>query len=141
MRLGESDGALAAKMSLKIGHEESGSDSLAGDVRDDHAEAFAAEIEEIVIIPADVASLETEAGKFKRLEGWQSLRKKAGLHLLGNLELLRGAALGFQLFSDGTALRFDGMGDFIETDEREGVAIGIFETCKHAAPNGRGFRG
>src|SRR5712664_1812750 len=64
----ESDGALAAQIGLKIGHEESGGDSLSGNVANDEAEALAAEIQEVVIITADFAGLDAQAGVFEGLE-------------------------------------------------------------------------
>ena len=54
----ESDGALAAKIGLQIGHQESGGDAFSRDVADDEAEAAAAEIEEIVIVSANLVGLE-----------------------------------------------------------------------------------
>ena len=65
----ESDGALAAEIGLKIGHEESGGDSLSGNVANDEAEALAAEIQEVVIITADFAGLDAKAGIFEGFQG------------------------------------------------------------------------
>jgi NADH-quinone oxidoreductase subunit B len=52
---------------------------------------------------------------------------------------VRGAALGFLLFGDGAALRFHGVGEFVETDEREGVAVDIAEAGDDSAPDRRFF--
>src|SRR5437870_10653007 len=52
----ESNGALAAQIGWKVGHQEGGGDACSGNVADDEVEAVAAEIDEIVIIAADFAS-------------------------------------------------------------------------------------
>lgn len=137
----ESDGALAAEVGLEIGHEESGGDAFAGYIGDDEAEALAAEIEEIVVVAADMAGRETETGKFESFERRQSLGEEAGLHLLGDFEFLSSAALGFEFLGRGAALGFNGVSDFVETDEGERVAVGIFETGEDTAPDGRRLGG
>ena len=55
LRVINGDGALAAKIGLQVGHEKSGSDAFAGDVADHETQAFLTEIEEVIIIAADVA--------------------------------------------------------------------------------------
>src|SRR6266851_1113388 len=135
LRLIQSDGALAAQIGLKVGHQESGGDSFSGDVADHEAEALPAEIEEVVIITADFVSLDADTRVFKCFEGRQSLREEPGLHLFGNFKFLGGAAFGFLLLSDGAALLFDGVGHLVEAHQRKGIAIEIPETGKDAAPN------
>ena len=137
LRLIDSDGALAAKIGLKIGHQESGGDALSGNVADDEAEAVAAEIEEIVIVTTDLAGLVTNPGVFEGLERREGSRKETRLNLFGDFEFLGCAAFGFELGSDRAALGFDGVRDFVEADEGKGVAVRVFETCKDAAPDRR----
>ena len=137
----ESNGALAAQIGLKIGHQEGGGDAFSGDVADDEAEAFAAEIEEIVIIAADFASLDAKAGIFERFQGRQSLREETRLNLFGDFEFLGAAAFGFEPVGKGAALRFDGLGHLVEADQRKGIAVEIPETGKDAAPNRSVLRG
>src|SRR6267143_2051686 len=60
LRLIQSDGALAAQIGLKVGHQESGGDSFSGDVADHEAKPLLAEIQEVVIIAADLESLDAK---------------------------------------------------------------------------------
>ena len=136
LRLIESDGALAAQIRLQIGHQESSGDSFSGNVADHEAEPLAAEIEEIVIIAADLASLDADAGVLERGQGRQRLREEPGLHLFGNFQFLGRAAFGFELLGHGAALRFDFAAQLIEFHQREGISIEIFEAGEHAAPYG-----
>src|SRR5713226_8579704 len=55
------DGAEAAQIGLQVGHQERGGDPFAGDVCDDEAEATFAEVEEVVIVAADLTSLDADA--------------------------------------------------------------------------------
>src|SRR5258708_10477468 len=135
LRLIESDGALAAQISLQIGHQESGGDSFSGDVTDHEAEALLTEIEEVIIIAADFASLDAKAGIFKSFQGRLRLGEEPGLNLLSDFEFLGDTAIGFQPVSKGAALCFDGLGHFIEAHQRKGIAVKIPETSKDAAPN------
>ena len=52
-----------------------------------------------------------------------------------DVELLGGAAFGFEPFGDGAALGFDGVRDFVEADEGKRIAVGIAESGEDAAPN------
>src|SRR5260370_355031 len=73
-------------------------------------------------------------------EAWRlRLGKETSLDLLGNFDFLRGAAFGFQPPGEGAALRFDGVGYLIEADQRKGIAVGILEASKDAAPNRSGL--
>src|SRR6266481_755703 len=91
------DGAEAAQIGLQVGHQERGGDSFAGDVGDDEAEAALAEVEEVVIVAADLASLNADARVFESGERRQGLREQTRLHVLGDFEFVRGAAFGFLL--------------------------------------------
>jgi hypothetical protein len=133
------DGTLAAEIGLKIGHEESGGDAFAGNVADDEAEAVGAEIEEVVIIAAYGARGITMAGLVERLDRRTGLREKTALDFVGDFEFLGGAAFKFELGGDGAALGFESVGDFVETDQGESVAVGIAETSGDASPNGGFF--
>src|SRR5258708_1171210 len=133
------DGALAAQIGLKIGHQEGSGDAFSGDVADDETDAVAAEIEEVVIIATDFAGLDAQASIFEGFEWRLRLGKETSLDLLGNFDFLRGAAFGFQPPGEGAALRFDGVGYLIEADQRKGIAVGILEARKDAAPNRSGL--
>ena len=68
MRFIDGAGALAAEMRLKIGHEQSGGDTLAGNIADDETEAIVTEMQVIVVITTDVASGKTNATEFQSWE-------------------------------------------------------------------------
>ena len=133
------DGALAAEIGLQIGHEESCGDSLPGNVADDETETIRAEIEEVVIVAADGARRAAVTGIIETADGRTKLWEKAALDFVGDFEFLGGAAFGFEFCGGGAALDFESVGDFIEADEREGIAVDITETGDDAAPD-RGFR-
>src|SRR5712692_10895408 len=123
----------------QVGQQERGGDPFAGDVCDDEAEATFAEVEEVVIVAADLTSLDADAGVFESSEGREGLREQPGLHVLGDFEFVRGAALGFLLFGDDATLRFHGMGELVEADQREGVAVDIAEAGNDSSPGRRFF--
>jgi hypothetical protein len=132
------DGALAAEIGLKIGHEESCGDAFTGNVGDDEAETVRAEVEEVVVVAADGARGETSAAIVEGLDGGTELGEKAALDFVGDFELLGGAAFRFEFCGVGAALGFEGVRDFVKADEGEGVAIGVAEAGGDAAPD-RGF--
>ena len=121
------EGELAAKVGLKIGHEESGGDAFAGDVTDDEAEALVSEGEEVVVVAADVAGLNADAGVIEGVEGGEGLREEAGLDLFGDLEFLSCAAFGLDLLRGEQALLFDLAGELVGADEFKGVAVDVLE--------------
>ena len=69
------NGAEAPQIGLQVGHQERGGDSFAGDVCYDEANAALAEIEEIVIVTADLAGLDADARVFESSERRQGLRE------------------------------------------------------------------
>src|ERR1700737_4133043 len=83
LRLGAGGGELAAEVGLEIGHEKSGGDAFAGDVADDESEALVAEGEEVVVVAADVAGLDADAGVVEGFERRQGLGEEAGLNPAG----------------------------------------------------------
>src|SRR5438445_5444620 len=119
LRLVQSDGALAAQIGLEVGHQESGGDSFSRDVPDDESEAFAAQIEKIVVVATDLASLMANSCVFQGSERRQGLREEPGLNFFRNFKFLGSAAFRLKLLSDGPALRFDRAGHFVEADQRE----------------------
>ena len=62
------DGGEAAQIGLQVGHQERGGDSFAGNVRDYEAETILTEIEEIVVVAADLAGLDADARVFESAE-------------------------------------------------------------------------
>ena len=133
------DGALAAQIGLQIGHEEGGGDAFARNVADDEAEAVWAEVEEVVVVAADGARGITVAGIVERLNWRADLGEKTALDFVGDFEFLDGATVEFEFGGGGAALGFEGVGDFVEADEGEGVAIGVAEAGGDAAPDGGFF--
>src|SRR6476646_2064105 len=57
LRLIQSNGTLAAQIGLQVGHQKSAGNSLSGNITQHQAKALAAEIEEIVIVAADLSGL------------------------------------------------------------------------------------
>ena len=82
-----------------------------------------------------MASLNTNAGIIEASQGWKCLWKKPRLHLFGNLEFVCCTAFGFQLLRGGAPLLFYRLRHLIETDQREGIPVDIFEAGEHSAPN------
>lgn len=68
MRFIDGAGALAAEMRLKIGHEQSSGDTLAGNIADDETEAVVTEMQVIVVIATNVASGKTNTAEFQSRE-------------------------------------------------------------------------
>ena len=63
--------------------------------------------------------------------------KKAGLDFFGDFQFLGGATFGFKFLSLRAALRFEGVGDFVEADERKNVAVNVAEASGHSPPDRR----
>jgi hypothetical protein len=133
------DGALATEIGLKIGHKESGGDAFAGDVTDDEAEAAGTEIEKVVIVATDSARWIAVTAIVERGDRGANLGEKATLDFAGDFEFLGSAAIEFEFGGVGAALGFEGVSDFVEAHEREGIAVGISEARGDAAPDGGFF--
>ena len=131
----DGNGALASQIGLKIGHQESGSDALSRNVANNEAEALAAQVEKIIVVAANLAGLNANSRVFEGAEKRNSLGEEPALNLFGDFQLLRSPALGFEFGRDSATLCFDSVSDFIEADERKGIAVGIFETGEDTAPN------
>ena len=69
--------------------------------------------------------LDADTGVGEGLEPGQRLRKELGLHLLGDLEFLGGAAFGFEFFVESLALRFDLPAQYIGGEQLVGVAVDV----------------
>ena len=139
LRLVERDSALAAEIGLQIGHEESGGDAFAGNVTDDQAEAVGAEVEKVVIVAADGACGKAAAAIVEGVDGRTELGEKAALDFIGDFKFLDGPAFDLEFCGGGAALGFERVGDFVEADEGEDVAIDVAEARRHAAPDGGFF--
>src|SRR5258706_885136 len=100
------NGAETAQIRLQVGHQECGGDSFAGDVCYDEAKPVLAEVEEIVIIATDLASLDADAGVFQSGEGWHRLREEAGTDGLCEFKVAVGRASAVPLLRRSSALRF-----------------------------------
>jgi hypothetical protein len=121
------EGELAAEVGLEIGHQESGGDALACNVADDEAKTLVAEGEEVVVVASDVAGLDADAGVVEGIERGKGLGEETGLDLLGDFELLGGAAFGLEAFGGVTALGLDLASDLIGAEELEGIAVDVVE--------------
>ena len=82
----------------------------------DQAETLSAQVEEIVIVAANLPRLVADACVFERAQAGKRLREEPRLHLLGDLQLLGGPALGLLPIGDGAALRLDRVRDLVEAD-------------------------
>lgn len=133
----ERNGALAAEIGLEIGHQESGSDTFAGNVADDETEAVRAEVQEIVVVTADGASGMAVTRIVQPANRRTDLREKAALDFVGDFEFLSGAAFGIELGGGGPTLGFEGMGHFVEADDGKDVTVHVAKTRDDAAPDGR----
>ena len=138
LRVIEKVRALAAKIGLKIRHQESRGDALAGDVADNQAETVGAEVKEVVVVAADRASRVAMAGVVEPADWRTNLREKAALDFVGDFELLGCPALGFELRGIGAAFGLQGVSDFVEADKVEDISVNVAKTRDNAAPN-RGF--
>ena len=118
-------GALAAEIRLQVGHEQRGGNAFARDVADDQAKTLFAQMQEIVVIAADMASLAASTGKLQRWQGGKRLREEPRLNLFGDFQFLGRASFGLKLIGDGAALFFDAAGNFIEAHKGKRIAIGI----------------
>src|SRR5579884_386374 len=68
---------LSAQIGLKIGHKQSASNSLSGNVPSNKADLLPAKVEKIVIISADLARLNADAGIIEGRTDRLTLRKEA----------------------------------------------------------------
>ena len=75
--------------------------------------AIVAEVEEVVVIAADLAGLDADAGVVEGAKRRLRLRKEPRLKLLCDLQLLKGATLGFALLGKDALPGFDFAPDFI----------------------------
>src|ERR1700730_16407641 len=82
----ERDCALTAEIRLQIGHQKSGCDSFPCDVANHQTEAFLTELKEIVVIAADLASLDANTCVFECSNGRQSLREESCLNLFRDIQ-------------------------------------------------------
>ncbi len=135
----DGDRALAAEIGLQIGHEKRGGDALAGNVTDDQAETVGAEIKKVIIVASDGACREAVTRVVEPADRRVNLRKKAALDFVSDFKFLCGAAFGFELCCGSATLGFEGVGNFVETDEGENVAVNVAEAGGDTAPDGGFF--
>ena len=79
-----------------------------------------------------------DSGVIQRGKLGEILREEARLDARGDFDFLCGALLGFEALLLGVALGFNGVGDFVEADQGEEIAVGIAEAAEDAAPDGAG---
>ena len=95
-----------------------------------------AEGEEVVVVAADVASLDTDTGVVEGLERGEGLGEETGLDLLGDLELLGGAAIGFDLLGCDVSLLLDLARELVGADQLESVAVEVLKAGESDAEDG-----
>src|SRR5215469_6347396 len=127
--------ALAAQIGLQVRHQQRRRDSLPRNIADHQSKALAAKIHVVVIIPADLSSLDADARVIQSLERRLRLREEPRLDLFRNLQLLCSAALGLQLLFPPAPLGVDLTRNLVESYQLKRIAVEIAETCKYAAPN------
>src|SRR4051812_49359110 len=137
LRVVQRDDSLAAQVGLQVRHQKSGGNSLACDVAQDESDAILAEMKEVVVVAADLASLDADSGVVEGPQWWERLRKEARLDLFGDVEFMSGAPFRFEFGCGGTALCLDCLGHFVKAHQGEGIAVNILEAGKHATPNRR----
>ena len=81
------------------------------------------QIEKIVVVAADLVSMNANTSIVERAKGRQRLGKEPGLYLFCNFEFLVGAALRFQLLGNSAALRFDSLRNLRDTLWRLNVKL------------------
>src|SRR5262252_1052288 len=89
-------GRLAPHVRLQICHQQRRGNALAGNVADDKADVLLAEIEEVEIVAANLASLQAETRIFEGFDVRLNLRKQAGLDLLSDFNFLSAATFGLK---------------------------------------------
>src|SRR5262245_36712798 len=128
------DGALPAQVGLQVGHQQRRGDPLPRDVTNHKAEPVAAQVQEVVIVAANLARLDAHASVLECADGRHGLRKQPGLYLTRDVELVSDAALRLRSFGDLAALQLDLTGDGIHADQRKRVPIGVLEDRQRATP-------
>src|SRR5258708_22606735 len=68
LRVVPGEGTLTAQVGLQVGHQQCTRNPVPGDVAEHQPESFLAETEEVIVVPSDLASLNTNTGIVQRLE-------------------------------------------------------------------------
>src|SRR5262249_10952241 len=93
------------------------------------------EVEEIVIVAADLTSLNANTCVVERGKRRQGLREESGLHLFRDFELLGSATFRFELFGQRAPLCVERLAHFIEAHQRKDIPVHIFEAREDSSPN------
>src|SRR5262249_10992729 len=91
----------------------------------------------ILVVPPPSPRRHAPACILERAQRRQPLWKESRLHLFGNFQVPRRAALRLPFFRSRTASCFDRSTHFVEAHERERIAVYILETGEHTAPDRR----
>src|SRR6266481_6018921 len=137
LRIIPGNDALASQVRLQIRHQQGASDSLTCNVAEHQADPLSAQVEEVVVIAADLVSLTAETRVFECFQSGERLREQSCLHLFCNREFMCGAALRFQLLGCRASLLLYCLRHFVEADQCESVSIDIFKPCEYSAPDRR----
>src|SRR5258708_38491659 len=68
LRVVPCEGTLTAQVGLQVGHQQGARNPFPGNVAEHQPESFLAETEEVIVVPSDLASLDTNTGIVQRLE-------------------------------------------------------------------------
>src|SRR6266581_2484605 len=117
-----------------MGHQKSGSDSFPRNVANHQPEPFVTQIEKIVVVAANRASLNAITRIVERAQGRQGLRKEPSLYLFCNFEFLCAPPLRFQLLGNSAALCIDILAHFVAAHKDKAVSVRILKPGEGAAP-------
>src|SRR4029077_11505514 len=125
---------LAPQAGLQIRHQQSGGDPLAGNIADDQPQPLWPEIQEIEIIPSNLARLQADTRVLYRFQLRLNLRKQPRLHLPRYFEFLGGAAFGFEFLGVRLPAQLQALPHLIEAFQANRISVRILETRIGAAP-------
>ena len=127
---------MAADRGLQIRHQKRRGHSFAGDVADDETKPAAVQSQKVKVIAAHDPCLNAGAIVIERCERGSLLGEKPGLHLAGDLQLLRGSARDFLAFCLVVAALFDFAGGLVKSSHHKHVAVGVFKAAERPAQDG-----
>src|SRR5207302_11321606 len=91
------------------------------------------EIKKVVVIAADLASLDANTRIFKGRKRRLRPREESCLCVSGKFHLLRGAPFGFQPLDMEAALRLDFPSHLVRSQERKRIPVRVFKARGHRA--------
>src|SRR5580704_8181840 len=92
-------------------------------------------MQKVVIISADLSSLNTNAGVVQGSQWREILREESRLYLFGDGKFVTRAAFGFEPLRLGAPLRLDALRHLVEANQCKSILVDVFESTEHSAPN------